>query len=270
MGRRRIGTAMSCWPATVTADPVNPQLFRVLHLASPALPIGAFHFSQALEYAVEAGWVRDESTALEWIAGLAENALGTLDLPILARLHAAWSNENLAEVRRWNAFLIAARETEELRAEDRHTGSALQKILTELGVVDPASHIPVGWAMTEREWRANTSKPNIPGEPATKSPDRCGYAAMFALACARWSVPAAETLQAYAWAWSENQVLAAIKLVPLGQTAGQRMLHALIPRLAAISASALCLDDNDLGVCAVMHGMASARHESQYTRLFRS
>lgn len=225
---------------------LTPQLLRVLHLASPALPIGAFHFSQALEYAVEAAWVRDERTALEWIAGLAENALGTLDLPVLARLHAAWLSDDRVAVNRWNSFLLASRETEELRAEDRHTGNALRKILTELNVLEH------------------------PGQDEAAEPVRFGYAAMFALACARWTVPAIDTLQAYAWAWAENQVLAAIKLVPLGQTAGQRILHTLIPRLIAISNTALSLDDSSLGACAVMHGMASARHELQYTRLFRS
>jgi urease accessory protein len=242
---------MSCCTDIGTVDPVpvNPQLLRILHLASPALPIGAFHFSQALEYAVEAAWVRDERSALEWIAGLAENALGTLDLPVLARLHTAWLNDDLATVHRWNAFLIAARETEELRAEDRHTGEALRKILVELGVFERVIGKEVG---------------------RSHPPPGFGYAAMFALACARWSVPQPDMLQAYAWAWAENQVLAAIKLVPLGQTAGQRMLAALIPRLARVSNAALRLDDDSLGACAVMHGMASARHELQYTRLFRS
>jgi urease accessory protein len=226
----------------------NPYLLRVLHLASPALPIGSFHFSQAMEYAVEAGWVCDERTALEWVGGLAQNALGTLDLPILARLHCAWSSDDLAAVTRWNALLTAARETEELRAEDRHMGNALQKILVELKVFDRDA----GWP------------------EAGVKPQRFGYAAMFALACARWSVPVVDALQAYAWAWAENQVLAAIKLVPLGQTAGQRMLHTLAPHLAVICDTAMSLEDDDLGVCSVMHAMASARHELQYTRLFRS
>jgi urease accessory protein len=220
----------------------NLQLLRILHLASPALPIGAFHFSQGLEYAVEAAWVRDERDTQEWIAGLAKNALGTLDLPVLARLHAAWTADDLVAVRRWSAFLIAARETEELRAEDRHTGDALRKILVELGVF-------------------NQSSDRVQG---------LGYAAMFALACARWSVPVPQMLQAYAWAWAENQVLAAIKLVPLGQTAGQRILDRLIPHLTAVCSAAVCLDDDDLGVCTVMQGMASAWHELQYTRLFKS
>jgi urease accessory protein len=106
--------------------------------------------------------------------------------------------------------------------------------------------------------------------PSSNRVQGFGYAAMFALACARWSVPVPQMLQAYAWTWAENQVLAAIKLVPLGQTAGQRILDRLIPHLTGVCAAAVCLDDDDLGVCTVMQGMASARHELQYTRLFRS
>lgn len=241
-------------------DEVNPRLLRILHLASPALPIGGFHFSQALEYAVEAKWVRDEATALDWIAGLAQHALGTLDLPVLARLHAAWASADRQAVAHWNAFLLAARETEELRAEDRHMGEALQKILRELAAADD---LPAG---TLLDWSTDLA----PGLSPDLSPGRFGYAAMFSLACVRWTVPVAEAVQAYSWTWAENQVLAAIKLVPLGQTAGQRILHVLIPRLATIAAAALALEDEDLGVCAVLQGMASAWHESQYTRLFRS
>ena len=219
----------------------HSRLLRLLHLASPALPVGAFHFSQGLEYAIEAGWVHDEASALDWIGGLATGSVGLLDLPVLARLHAACRNRVLSDVARWNALLIAARETEELRAEDRHMGSALVKILRE---IDP------------------TVLECVPAQP--------GYAAVFAAACASWSATAEETLQAYAWAWTENQVLAAVKLVPLGQTAGQRILHALIPRLAAVSERALLLPDEDIGYCSVMQSVASARHETQYTRLFRS
>lgn len=221
------------------------SLLRILHLASPALPIGAFHFSQALESAVEEKWVHDEDSALDWIGGLAENQLGALDLPVLARLHTAWSTNDLGSVNRWNAFLIASRETEELRAEDRHTGGALRKILVEIGTVQ-------GECMTD-----DTSEVHC-------------YACMFALACARWSVTLPDTLQAYAWAWTENQTLAAVKLVPLGQTAGQRILTAMVPRLASVAQAASSMQDGDIGPCAVMHGMASMRHESQYTRLFRS
>lgn len=230
-------------PRSLRMPTASTHLLRILHLASPALPIGAFHFSQGLEYAVEAGWVKDERTALEWIAGVAQNALGTLDLPVLIRLHRAACLGEDEQLEDWGRFLLAARETEELRAEDRHMGSALARILRELGAKLPA----------RSQQRTQPS-----------------YAEMFAVACAHWSIVETEALQAYAWTWAENQVLAAVKLVPLGQTAGQRMLHSLVPLLEESAAQALQLDDEDIGTCALMQGLASARHETQYTRLFKS
>ena len=219
------------------------QLLRLLHIASPALPVGAFHFSQGMEHAVEVGWIRDEPSAAQWIGGLAEGMLERLDLPILARLREAWMSADSTSVQSWNALLSAMRETSESRAEDRHMGAALLKVLSDLEL------------------------PDLPFELRQES---FGYAAVFARACACWSIPAVETLQAYAWAWAETQVLAAIKLVPLGQRAGQRMLHALIPALAGSVGRALVLADEDIGVRGVMQAFASARHETQYTRLFRS
>lgn len=213
------------------------RLLRLLHLASPALPIGAFHFSQGLEYAVQAGWVHDEPSARNWIDGLANHALGTLDLPVLRRLYAAWQAEDLTALRHWNAVLLASRETEELRAEERHLGAALAKVLRELEVPTDAGY---------------------------------GYVAMFARACSSWQITSPQALQVYAWIWLENQVLAAVKLVPLGQSAGQRTLHALLPRLAQIAADAAQLRDEDVGTAALMQIVASSRHESQYSRLFRS
>ena len=219
------------------------RLLRILHLASPALPIGAFHFSQGLEYAVEAGWVKDEIDALDWIGGVARDAIATLDLPVLLRLHRACLLGDADSLQRWSRFLLAARETEELRAEDRHMGAALARILRELGAGDSLSN---------------------------QHPAELGYAAMFAVACTRWNIPENEALPAYAWTWAENQVLAAVKLVPLGQTAGQRILHSLVPLLERLATQALNIEDEDIGACAIMQGLASARHESQYTRLFRS
>lgn len=219
----------------------STHLLRILHLASPALPIGAFHFSQGLEYAVEAGWVKDEPTALEWTAGVARHSIGTLDLPVLLRLHRAACLGEEEGLRRWGRFLLAARETEELRAEDRHMGSALARILRELGA-------------------------RLPNQERAQP----GYAEMFAVACAHWNIAETEALQAYAWTWVENQVLAAVKLVPLGQSAGQRTLHSLVPLLEELAAQAFDIDDEDIGACAIMQGLASARHETQYTRLFKS
>jgi urease accessory protein len=214
------------------------RLLRLLHLASPALPIGAFHFSQALEYAVHAGWVCDAESTAAWIDGLANHALASLDLPALCRMYAAWQAADDAALRRWNDWLLAARETAELRAEERHLGAALVKVLRELQVMVPA--------------------------------EGYGYVAMFACACQRWSIELPHALQTYAWVWLENQVLAAVKLVPLGQSAGQRMLHALLPRIAQVAARAPQVTDEDMGTGALMQILASSHHETQYSRLFRS
>jgi urease accessory protein len=245
--RTRIPTPTAEPRAGVAPESQVPQLLRLLHLASPALPIGAFHFSQGLEYAVEAGWVHDESSALEWIGGIADASLGMLDLPVLHRLHAAWTASDHTAVRQWNSFLLACRETQELRAEDRHLGSALLRVLTEFEL----------------------SSGLFPVRPAHEA-EGPAHATAFAFACVRWNIEVTSAVQTYAWAWVENQVLAAVKLVPLGQSAGQRMLHALHPRLAAVSARSGDFQDSDIGVCTIRQGIASACHEVQYTRLFRS
>lgn len=246
--RTRTRTPITTAEPRAAAAPASdvPQLLRLLHLASPALPIGAFHFSQGLEYAVEAGWVRDEATALEWIGGVAGAGLATLDLPVLRRLHHAWACADTVSVRRWNAFLLACRETRELRAEDRHLGASLLRVLHEL------------------ELETDLFAARDAGDTGV------AHATAFAFACANWQVPVLATLQTYAWAWAENQVLAAVKLVPLGQSAGQRMLHALNSRLGGMAERALDFTDSDIGVSTLRQALASSQHEVQYTRLFRS
>jgi urease accessory protein len=220
-----------------------PALLRLLQLVSPALPIGGYNFSQGLEYAIEAGWVRDEPSALGWISGLMGASIGTLDVPVLRRLHQAWSSNDLEAVDRWSRFLIASRETSELRAEDRHLGRSLAKVLAEVGVPNA------------RGWQTRSD--------AT-------FATTFSLGCTYWHVGADQCAWGYLWAWAENQVLAAIKTVPLGQSAGQRMLDTLIAQIPQVARDAATLEDENIGSAAPMHLIASAAHETQYTRLFRS
>jgi urease accessory protein len=186
-------------------------------------------------------WVRDEASASEWIEGLSDAVLCRLDLPILSRLHSGCETNEFDFVRHWNAVLIASRETAELRAEDLHMGASLAKVVAEHDLEFAALRI-----------------------------ERPSYATVFAFACTSWNVSRQDTLNAYAWAWAENQVLAAIKLVPLGQMAGQRILHRLAGRLPSLIEQAMGVADQDIGVGAVMHSLASALHETQYTRLFRS
>jgi urease accessory protein len=171
-----------------------------------------------------------------------QRSIGTLDLPILHRLHRAWSVGDAGAVTDWNARLIAARESAELRAEERHLGSSLARVLIELDVHEATL------------WRERDT----------------AFATLFSLAAVRWQIPSTATLSGYVWAWLENQVLAAVKLVPLGQSAGQRLLHALTEDVPALVARADEQSDAEIGTGALSQVLAACRHERQYSRLFRS
>ena len=219
------------------------SLLRLLQLTSPALPVGAYAYSQGLEYAIQAGWVNDESSARDWIGGILEHALTQLDGPVLLRLLSAWEEQDPERVRYWNRFILASRESRELQQEDAHLGQALARLLNDLGMTKAGPFI--------REQKA-------------------AFVTLFSLAVVRWQVSAADALQGYLWSWTENQVAAAIKLVPLGQTAGQRMLLALGERIPRFAGRAAEVGDDDIGQITQGLAMASAWHETQYSRLFRS
>jgi urease accessory protein len=220
-----------------------PSLLRLLHLASPGLPIGTFAYSQGLEPAVAATWVTDEASAEAWILGVLRHGLGTLDLPVFARLAAAFAAGDDECARSWTDFLFAARGSAELQAEDRRVGNSLARVLVTLGIEDAAA------------W--------------TDSP-RTTYATLFALATARWGLPVADAAAALAFSWCENQTAAALRLVPLGQTSGLRILAHAHDEIPAVVRAALACSDAEIGFGCPGLALASARHETQYSRLFRS
>lgn len=216
---------------------------RLWQLISPALPVGAYAYSAGLEYAVDIGWVNSEEKANDWIVGQLENNLSTLDIPVLVRLYNAWQENSKEKVMYWSRFLLASRESSELLAEDRHLGNALAQLLPELEIEEAI------------DWRGN---------------QLVCFAAMFSLGAVRWNIPVEETAQGYLWAWCENQVAAAIKLIPLGQTAGQRILSDIVNVLPAAVKKGLLLADDDIGAVSPGVAMACTKHETQYSRLFRS
>ena len=227
--------------AMAMAEPL--ALLRLLQLASPALPIGAFNFSQGLEYANEAGRVGNEQQAREWILGNAQHGLAGLDLPLLLRLHGAWLEGDEARARALSQELLASRESAELRAEDLHLGQSLARVLVEYGIE------------AARPWQRF--------EGAT-------HAALFALAAVNSRAGARDCALAYAWAWAENQATAAVKLLPLGQSAGQRLLESIRLQIPALVEAAAAMADEDIGGATPGALLASCWHETQYTRLFRS
>jgi urease accessory protein len=210
------------------------SLTRLLQLASPALPVGAYTYSQGLEWAVEAGTVKDEATALRWIGDQLEWNLGRFEAPMLARMMAA-DEITLAEL---DAQYLASRETAELRAETLQMGHSLHKLIGELHEV--------------------------------AVPSSLSFCAVWASLAAKWNIGTADALTAWLWSWTENQTMAALKAVPLGQAAGQRILLEIGGRIPAIVERALQLDEDNISNFAPGFAMACARHETQYSRLFRS
>jgi urease accessory protein len=203
------------------------SLARLLQLASPALPVGAYAYSQGLEAALEAGIVTDAASAERWIGDVLEFSMARMEAPILWRM---MHGEPL------NDLFLAGRETAELRAETLQMGHSLSRLLQDLDL----GRVPEG-------------------EPA--------FPAAYAFAVRALSIEPREALLAYLWSWLENQVMAAIKAVPLGQTAGQRMLLSLGGRLEAIADR---IPNLELSNFAPGLALLSARHETQYSRLFRS
>jgi urease accessory protein len=228
----------------VTALPIaGTALPQLLRLASPMLPVGAYAYSQGLEWAVEEGTITDEDSALAWIADLLRFNVGTLEAPVWRRLYRAWQEQDVEAARHWNERFVAIRETAEFRAETLQMGGALKAVL------DATHEIDTG--LLDR-----IEQPAFP--------------TAFSFAAHGLGVPLREGLTGYLWAWGENQVSAAMKLVPLGQSSGQRILVKLIALLPEIAGDALAMQDDSLSNFSPALAIASSRHETQYTRLFRS
>ena len=221
-------------------------LLHLLQFASPALPIGAYSYSQGLEAALESGAVRDAASARHWIAEHLAGVVARWEAPLCWRLMQAFEQQDFDSVRRWSERFIASRDTAEFRAETIQMGYSLTKLLGELGVAD-------GPLMAM-----------LQGEPEVALPTA------YACAVAALRIPREEALLAMLFAWAENQVLVCVKSVPLGQVAGQRLLLSLRPELEAAAATAQTLQDDEMGNWTPGLSLLSMRHEVQYSRLYRS
>ncbi len=238
------GTTMArAMPLLPESESSGQARLRLWQLLSPTLPVGAFSFSGGLEAAVAAGWLPDREAVAHWIRGQLLHGQARVDIPMLKRLHQSWRANDQAAVERHAAFLRANRESAELAAEDRHVGQALARLLRDLEISD-----------AER-WVGH---------------ERSAWAVLFALALVRWDIPLDEGAEAYLWSWCDNQVAAAIKLVPLGQTDGQRLLLSLGQAIQSAAAEGLSLPERAVGGGMPGLAIASCWHEIQYSRLFRS
>jgi len=228
-------------------NPPPATLLQLMWLASPALPVGGFSYSEGLEAAVEAGRVSDEAQAGDWLATQLELALARSDLPALARACTAWDAHDAAGVAELNLWLRTTRESAEQRAQAEQMGRSLLDWLRN-GAYAADIRISTLAAL----------------QPAPLWPVAFALAATLAGASAR------HALLAYAWGWAENMAQAAMKAVPLGQAAAQRLLSRLAGEIPAAVEQDLVLPDGERQAHAPMLAILSAQHEVQYSRLFRS
>src|ERR1700736_6153262 len=222
------------------------RLLGLLHLASPALPIGGFSYSQGLEGAIDAGLVHDADTAQAWIQSGLEHVLATNEIPMLALLHRQWEVGNSTAINRSNTWFLASRESFELRQETEQMGWSLAQLA-----------LTLQWHDEVRQSRLRSLKPVC-------------LPTAFAYAAGSLGLDVESCLTAYCFTWIENQVAAAVKAVPLGQIAGQRILfsmHTLIPEVVL---HAIGTGPDEISTFAPNLGIISARHANQYSRLFRS
>lgn len=230
--------------AAVNQNPL--MLNRLLQLCSANLPVGGFSFSQGLEYAVEMGWVNNPESTKEWVAFNLSHSIAYTDLALLNRLHKALLEHNLADFHKWNQHALACRESNELLLADVAMGKALMRLLKDLQGIDSQAYIEL-----------------------IKLKD-ISFVSAFSLAAFLFKLDIQSAQSGFCWAYIDNQVAAATKLVPLGQTQGQNLLFELTEQVEQAIKTANHLDDDNIGASLPRLAMASAWHETQYTRLFRS
>ncbi len=221
-------------------------LLQLMWLASPALPVGGFSYSEVLESAVETGQVHDDHSASAWLIDQLHLALGRADLAVVAQAFTAWQQGDLARIEALNAWVHQTREASELRQQTQQMGRSLQVWLLQRQPDDRrVQHLG-----------ALAAAPTWP--------------VAFALAAVFTGAPLRDALLTHAFGWAENMAQAAIKSVPLGQSAGQRILAALTAHIPGVVEQALALPDDARQAFSPMLAILSSQHEVQYSRLFRS
>lgn len=251
----------------------DASLLRLLQLSSAALPVGGYAFSNGLEWAVESRWLSSSDDVIEWLSAQLSESIATLDLPILRRQCLALSEYDIDAVVKWNSYILACRESSELRLTDTALGSAMIRLLRGLSLSNDILDL-IEADLTDKKLVTshiiNTASIKTPLSTLNAAPAQISYVTAFAVAATHWRIPAHHAAIGYTWAWLENQIAAATKLTLFGQLTAQSVLDALIPQLEKSVSQSLLIDDDAIGGSLPGLAIASSHHETQYSRLFRS
>lgn len=225
-------------------DSSRDPLLKLLQLASPALPVGAYSYSEGIETLVDSGIIVGEPSLKHWLEQELKYGAIRLEAAVMVRAYQSTEIADMAALKYWNHWLSAARETEELRSSSWQMGRSLMQLLLQL-------------------------QPQLaPTINAVGSP--CNLAIAFGIAAAHWQINLLDAVLGYLHSWATNLVTAGVKLIPIGQTTGQLLLMELHPHLILAAKEILALEDDNLSSCGWGLALASMAHETQYTRLFRS
>jgi urease accessory protein len=226
----------------------NLTLLHLLQLASPTLPVGAYSYSDGLETLVEKAVINNSKSLKHWLEQELSYGAIRLEAAVMIRAYRSAENHNFDDLGYWNAWLTAAKETAELRAQSLQMGNSLMRLLLDL------------------QHPSATSLQEL----ATAAGSPCNYAIAFGIAAATWQIDITSATLGYLHSWASNLIGAGVKLIPLGQTAGQQLLLEINSNITVATPKILTLEDDDLSSCGWGLALASMAHETQYTRLFRS
>ena len=240
-----MNTAMNTLMSMGRTASMTTELLQLIWLASPALPVGGFSYSEALEAAIDHAHVHDESSCANWLADQLHLSQARGDMALMAQAIPAWQTMNMARLQELSAWVHATRETQEMRLQTEQMGRSL-----------------LDWLRIQNKATAQALQ--------LCSELRPTHPIAMSLALSLANAPLESALQAYAFGWAENMTQAALKAVPLGQISGQKILARLAHEIPQAVQHAMALSDHDRQAFCPMLAVMSARHETQYSRLFRS
>ncbi|OKH18571.1 urease accessory protein UreF [[Limnothrix rosea] IAM M-220] len=224
------------------------SFFVLLQLTNSSVPLGAYNYSDGLEFLVESELITSAEGIQDWLTTELKHGSIRMDIAVMLKVNQAIiANEN-SELNYWNSWLNGTRETSELRQQSMQMGNSLLKLL---GDLDPEKRVQI------QALRESIGK-------------NCHFAVAFGVAIALWEIDTRQAVWAYLHSWASNLVSAAVKLVPLGQTQGQQIIYELHPIIDAVATELLDPKEEHFYACSWGLGLASMNHETQYTRLFRS